>query len=72
MPTEEQWTTLGNMLGEQALLVWEAAPGEDIIAKLASMQLPFVTVDPAANRGEQDWLAVQRSNLTRLTQHCRE
>ena len=70
MPTEEQWTTLGNMLGKQALFVWEAAPGEDIIAKLASMQLPFVTVNPAANRGEQDWLAVQRSNLARLEQHC--
>jgi hypothetical protein len=33
---------------------------------MAGMGLPFVVIQPGANSGENDWLAVQRTNLQGL------
>lgn len=70
MPTDVQWTALDQLLGANALFVWESEPADDIVAKMATMQLPHVVLNPAANRGEQDWLAEQQANLSRLESHC--
>jgi len=70
MPDESQWNALQPMLGERSLFVWEGQPEADIVARMTSLQLPYVVIDPAANRGEQDWLSVQRSNLAGLSRQA--
>lgn len=70
MPSEEQWQALGRMREANSLFIWETLPNDDIAARMTAMQLPFVVLDPAANRAEQDWLATQQANLARLQAHC--
>ncbi len=70
MPSEEQWRKLESALGDDALFIWEAEPEEAIAARMASMNLAFVVIDPAANSSEGDWMSVQQGNLLRLQAHC--
>ncbi len=70
MPEESEWAALEASRSESALFIWEAEPDTAIAERMAAMALPFVVLDPAANRREEDWLAVQRANLARLEHHC--
>ncbi len=66
MPTEEQWEELANLGDESVLFVWEAAPIPDIAEKIRELGIEFVVVDPAANTGQENWLAVHQQNIARL------
>ena len=66
MPDEEQWQELEQLRRENGLFVWEAEPDAAIVERMTAMGLESVVIDPAANRGDQDWLSVQKANLQRL------
>jgi zinc transport system substrate-binding protein len=70
MPDDKQWEDLRRILGEAPLFVWEGEPGQGIAGKMSSLDVPYVVVDPAANRGDLDWLAIQRANLAGLARQA--
>jgi zinc transport system substrate-binding protein len=70
LPGDDQWRRLEAMLSPRTLFVWEAEPAAAIAARMLAMNLSYVVIDPAANRGDKDWLAVQRGNLESLAQFC--
>jgi len=65
MPAPEQWQTLEEMAGGEALFVWEAQPDEAIARKMNTAGVPWVVIEPGAN-ASQPWLAVQQSNIEHL------
>jgi zinc transport system substrate-binding protein len=67
MPADEQWDALRRELNDTALFIWEGEPAAPIVDRMAALGLEFVVLDPAANTSGEDWLAVQRENLARLS-----
>ncbi len=70
MPSDEQWRQLQANLVADALFVWESEPAPEISSKMAGIGLASVVIDPAANRADQDWLAVQQANLAGVEAYC--
>jgi zinc transport system substrate-binding protein len=66
MPLEDQWQELENLRTDDALFIWEAEPTRTIADRMIALGLPFVVINPAANRSKKDWLAMQRENQSRL------
>lgn len=62
MPDEQQWQVLAQLASDNALFVWEAAPEDAIAARMSAMGVEAIVIDPGANTGTLDWLALQRAN----------
>ena len=67
MPREEQWSELERLRAEGMLFIWEAEPATEIADRMREAGIEFVVLDPAANSGEKDWIAVQRENVARMS-----
>ncbi|MHC4401680.1 MAG: metal ABC transporter substrate-binding protein [Planctomycetota bacterium] len=68
-PTEAMWTELEQLLAEHPAkwMIWEGAPMEQTVAKLAEMGIRSTVFHPCGNvPAEGDYLSVQRRNLTSL------
>lgn len=74
MPSDAQWQQLQEMIDGSGpgVFIWEDTPDPVIAERMSSMGLEFITLKPAANRSERDWLGEQESNLQQLQKHCIE
>ncbi len=72
IPLEDQWQALENLREDDALFIWEAEPIVATADRMIALGLPFTVIDPGAGPGEQDWLAVQRENQSRLQAYIME
>ncbi len=70
MPTQSQWQALQRLARPGSLFVWEAPPQADIAERMDALGIDWVVLDPGANAGELDWLALQRRNLAALEQRA--
>lgn len=70
MPTDEDWADLQSLLAgsDGPLLIWEADPPAEAIARAADMGVTSVVFPPLANRpaSEGDFLTAMRAVMTRL------
>ncbi|MEP4147032.1 MAG: zinc ABC transporter substrate-binding protein [Halioglobus sp.] len=67
MPSDKQWRELAQLNTENTLFIWEASPSTEIADRMKESGIKFVTLDPAANQREKDWMTVQQENLLRLS-----
>ncbi len=68
MPSAEQWRQLAQNVSAKRLFIWEADPGPAITDRLTALGVSYTVVAPAANRGDEDWLEIQRANIVRLSE----
>ena len=69
MPPAGEWTVLQNILtGHPArLMIWEAQPNQDVVARLKAMGITSLVFDPCAQRpASGDFLSVMRANIADL------
>ena len=66
MPAEAQWQALAAIVSGNAVFVWEAEPAPAISERLQQLGVEQVVLDPGANVGDVDWLAVQQNNIGQL------
>ena len=69
VPTEKMWDRLEKMLREHPaeLMIWEAAPAQETLARLEAMGLKRAIYDPCANlAGAEDFLTVMERNASNL------
>jgi zinc transport system substrate-binding protein len=69
LPSQVEWERLASILEDHSaeLMIWEAQPEPEIVARLADLGIRVVVFSPGANRsGQRDWLDRMFENASAL------